>query len=86
MTLSQSLCFLVLSLSAFTSGLHAAEEARAKHVLIVSFDQGGHDFKDHQGNTRGTHGDATPDDVTIPWVNSLVFPEPHSFSQSHRPD
>ncbi len=40
MTLSKPLRFLVLSLAVLTSGLHAAEKARAKHVFIVSFDQG----------------------------------------------
>ncbi len=37
-------------------------------VFILTADHGGHDVKDKQGNTRGTHGDSTPDDVTIPWI------------------
>lgn len=37
-------------------------------VFILTADHGGHDIKDKQGNTRGTHGDPTPDDVTIPWI------------------
>jgi predicted AlkP superfamily pyrophosphatase or phosphodiesterase len=37
-------------------------------IFILTADHGGHDFKDKHGKTRGTHGDATPDDVTIPWV------------------
>lgn len=37
-------------------------------VFILTADHGGHDIKDKQGNTRGTHGEASPDDVTIPWV------------------
>jgi predicted AlkP superfamily pyrophosphatase or phosphodiesterase len=40
----------------------------ANSVIIMTADHGGHDVKDRQGNTRGTHGEATPDDVTIPWV------------------
>lgn len=37
-------------------------------VFILTADHGGHDIKDSKGATRGTHGDPTPDDVTIPWV------------------
>ena len=40
MNLTKPLLFLILSLSLLTSGLHAAEIERAKHVFIVSFDQG----------------------------------------------
>jgi predicted AlkP superfamily pyrophosphatase or phosphodiesterase len=37
-------------------------------VFILTADHGGHDFKDKHGITRGTHGDATSDDVLIPWI------------------
>lgn len=37
-------------------------------VFILTADHGGHDFKDSKGITRGTHGDPTLDDVTIPWI------------------
>jgi len=37
-------------------------------VFILTADHGGHDIKDKEGKTRGTHGDATTDDVTIPWI------------------
>ncbi|MEO5914416.1 MAG: alkaline phosphatase family protein [Luteolibacter sp.] len=37
-------------------------------VFILTADHGGHDIKDSKGVTRGTHGDPTSDDVTIPWV------------------
>ncbi|HEY8991979.1 MAG TPA: alkaline phosphatase, partial [Luteolibacter sp.] len=37
-------------------------------VFILTADHGCHDIKDKEGKTRGTHGDATADDVTIPWV------------------
>ncbi|GAA5129409.1 alkaline phosphatase family protein [Luteolibacter yonseiensis] len=37
-------------------------------VFILTADHGGHDIKDKNGITRGTHGDSTPDDVTIPWI------------------
>ena len=37
-------------------------------VFILTADHGGHDIKDSNGITRGTHGDATSDDVIIPWV------------------
>ncbi|BCU78345.1 alkaline phosphatase family protein [Luteolibacter sp. LG18] len=37
-------------------------------VIILTADHGCHDIKDKNGITRGTHGDATPDDVTIPWI------------------
>jgi len=37
-------------------------------VIILTADHGSHDFKDKDGNTRGTHGSAETSDVTIPWV------------------
>jgi len=37
-------------------------------VFILTADHGGHDIKDKHGITRGTHGDATSDDVLIPWI------------------
>lgn len=37
-------------------------------VIILTADHGCHDIKDKNGITRGTHGDPTTDDVTIPWV------------------
>lgn len=37
-------------------------------VFILTADHGGHDIKDKNGVTRGTHGDSTPNDVTIPWI------------------
>lgn len=37
-------------------------------TFILTADHGGHDIKDKNGITRGTHGDATPDDVLIPWI------------------
>lgn len=37
-------------------------------VFILTADHGGHDIKDKQGKTRGVHGDATSDDVLIPWI------------------
>ncbi|QUE53153.1 alkaline phosphatase family protein [Luteolibacter ambystomatis] len=40
----------------------------ASSVFILTADHGCHDIKDKNGITRGTHGDSSPDDVTIPWV------------------
>lgn len=37
-------------------------------VFILTADHGGHDVKDKNGKTRGTHGTSNPDDVIIPWV------------------
>ncbi len=37
-------------------------------VFILTADHGGHDFKDKNGITRGTHGDPDSDDVLIPWI------------------
>ena len=37
-------------------------------VFILTADHGSHDFKDKEGKVRGTHGDPTASDVTIPWV------------------
>lgn len=37
-------------------------------VIILTADHGGHDSKDKEGKTIGTHGDARPEDVLIPWV------------------
>ncbi|MEJ0091787.1 MAG: ectonucleotide pyrophosphatase/phosphodiesterase [Limisphaerales bacterium] len=37
-------------------------------VIILTADHGSHDFKDKDGNTRGTHGSADTSDVTIPWI------------------
>jgi bisphosphoglycerate-independent phosphoglycerate mutase (AlkP superfamily) len=37
-------------------------------VFILTADHGGHDIKDKHGIIRGTHGDATADDVLIPWI------------------
>ncbi len=37
-------------------------------VFILTADHGGHDIKDKHGITRGVHGDATSDDVLIPWI------------------
>ena len=37
-------------------------------VFILTADHGGHDTKDNNGITRGTHGSSSPDDVTIPWI------------------
>jgi predicted AlkP superfamily pyrophosphatase or phosphodiesterase len=39
-----------------------------KSVFILTSDHGGHDFKDKNGITRGTHGSSSSDDVIIPWV------------------
>ena len=37
-------------------------------VFILTADHGGHDTKDKEGRTFGTHGSSTPDDVLIPWI------------------
>jgi len=37
-------------------------------VFILTADHGGHDARNKAGKTIGTHGDARPEDVLIPWV------------------
>jgi len=37
-------------------------------VIILTADHGGHNAKDKEGKTIGTHGSAETEDVTIPWV------------------
>jgi len=37
-------------------------------VFILSADHGAHDSKDKNGKTIGSHGDARPEDVLIPWI------------------
>ncbi len=37
-------------------------------VIILTADHGSHDIKNKEGKTVGTHGAATSDDVTIPWI------------------
>jgi len=37
-------------------------------VFILTADHGGHDIKDKNGIVRGTHGNSSPEDVTIPWI------------------
>jgi predicted AlkP superfamily pyrophosphatase or phosphodiesterase len=46
----------------------AAAGLTGSSVIILTADHGSHDFKDKNGNTRGTHGSAETSDVTIPWV------------------
>jgi len=37
-------------------------------VIILTADHGAHNAKDKKGKTIGSHGDARPEDVLIPWV------------------
>lgn len=37
-------------------------------VFILTADHGSHDTKNKEGKTVGSHGDARPEDVTIPWI------------------
>ncbi len=46
----------------------AAAGVLDQSVIILTADHGGHDSKDKEGKTIGTHGDARPEDVLIPWV------------------
>ncbi len=46
----------------------AAAGLAGSSVIILTADHGSHNFKDKDGNTRGTHGSAETSDVTIPWV------------------
>lgn len=46
----------------------AAAGVLDQSVIILTADHGSHDSKDKNGNTIGVHGDARPEDVTIPWI------------------
>ncbi len=46
----------------------AAAGVLDQSVIILTADHGAHDSKDKEGKTIGTHGDARPEDVLIPWV------------------
>jgi len=46
----------------------AAAGVLDQSVLILTADHGSHDSKDKDGKTIGSHGDARPEDVLIPWV------------------
>jgi len=46
----------------------AAAGVLDQSVIILTADHGAHDAKDKNGKTIGTHGDARPEDVIIPWV------------------
>ena len=37
-------------------------------VFILTADHGAHDSKNREGKTVGSHSDARPEDVLIPWV------------------
>jgi predicted AlkP superfamily pyrophosphatase or phosphodiesterase len=46
----------------------AAAGVLDQSVFILTADHGAHDTKNKEGKTVGTHGDARPEDVLIPWV------------------
>lgn len=46
----------------------AAAGVLEQSVFILTADHGAHDTKNKEGKTVGTHGDARPEDVLIPWV------------------
>jgi arylsulfatase A-like enzyme len=46
----------------------AAAGVLDQSVIILTADHGSHDSKDKEGKAIGTHGDARPEDVLIPWV------------------
>lgn len=46
----------------------AAAGVLSQSVFILTADHGAHDSKDRRGKTVGSHGDARPEDVLIPWV------------------
>lgn len=46
----------------------AAAGVLEQSVFILSADHGAHDTKNKEGKIVGTHGDARPEDVLIPWV------------------
>jgi predicted AlkP superfamily pyrophosphatase or phosphodiesterase len=46
----------------------AAAGVLEQSVIILTADHGAHDSKDKNGKTVGSHGDARPEDVEIPWV------------------
>jgi arylsulfatase A-like enzyme len=46
----------------------AAAGVLDESVIILTADHGAHDSKDRDGKTIGSHSDARPEDVLIPWV------------------
>lgn len=46
----------------------AAAGVLDQSVIILTADHGSHDSKDKDGKTIGSHSDARPEDVLIPWV------------------
>jgi predicted AlkP superfamily pyrophosphatase or phosphodiesterase len=46
----------------------AAAGLTESSVIILTADHGSHDTKNKEGKIVGTHGSATTDDVTIPWI------------------
>ena len=46
----------------------AAAGVLDQSVFILTADHGSHDSKDKNGKTVGSHSDARPEDVLIPWV------------------
>lgn len=46
----------------------AAAGVLDQSVFILTADHGSHDSKNKLGKTVGAHGDARPEDVTIPWI------------------
>jgi predicted AlkP superfamily pyrophosphatase or phosphodiesterase len=46
----------------------AAAGVLDQSVFILTADHGAHDSKNKEGKTVGSHGDARPEDVLIPWV------------------
>lgn len=46
----------------------AAAGVLDQSVFILTADHGAHDAKNKEGKTVGSHGDARPEDVLIPWV------------------
>jgi predicted AlkP superfamily pyrophosphatase or phosphodiesterase len=46
----------------------AAAGLLEQSIFILTADHGAHDTKNKEGKTVGTHGDARPEDVLIPWV------------------
>ena len=46
----------------------AAAGVLDQSVFILTADHGSHDSKDKNGKTIGSHSDARPEDVLIPWV------------------
>jgi arylsulfatase A-like enzyme len=75
-----SLLFLCLTILGTSQPASAANVPRARHVFIISVDQGdtsvilltadhgSHDVKDASGRLVATHGSAEAADVTIPWI------------------